>query len=215
MNSRAVAMMFGGWLVFGSTGAAAGPAAELGPTPTAEEASPTPESPPPPPESGEGLAESAPVAAATISVPKVRRELESNMATLGDLAADAKRDSDLVKATCVLDKQERAQGVMELATGELLVIRDEGASTDARSFAAEKLAAASQRLEALVKQARECAGDKTPEDSDDVTRNDVEQQPSIPVADPTVGGGAGGGKPPGLPPPVDDGFPPSVGSPSL
>ncbi|MCA9654366.1 MAG: hypothetical protein KC501_30880 [Myxococcales bacterium] len=148
-------------------------------------------------------------------MPRVRGDMEANMAVLGDLASDAKRDSDLVRAACVLDKQERAQGVMELATGELLVIRDANAGADARGFATEKLVAASQRLEGLVEQARECVGDKTPEQSDDVTRNEVDESPTIPIPDPTVGGGAGGGKPPGMPPPVDDGMPPSVGSPSL
>ena len=103
------------------------------------------------------------------------------MAVLGDLASDAKRDSDLVRAACVLDKQERAQGVMELATGELLVIRDANAGADARGFATEKLVAASQRLEGLVEQARECVGDKTPEQSDDVTRNEVDESPTIPI----------------------------------
>ncbi len=104
---------------------------------------------------------------------------------------------------------------MELATGEMLVIRDQSASNEARSFAAEKLQAASERLDDLVEQAKECAGDKSPEDSDDETRNEVEEEPTIPIADPTLGGGVGGTKPPRLPPPVDDGMPPSVGSPSV
>jgi hypothetical protein len=51
--------------------------------------------------------------------------------------------------------------------------------------------------------------------SDDETRNQVQHEPTIPVADPTVGGAVGGGKPPGLPPPVDDGAPPTVGSASM
>lgn len=207
MGSRALAATLGIWTVLGAGGAFAGPAEEATEPAPAEEA---------PAAEGEAPAEAAPPPApSNISVPKVRRDMETNMATLGDLASDAKRDSDLVRAACVLDKQERAQGVMELATGELLVIRDPSASADARSFAAEKLAAASQRLEALVKQARECAGDKTPEKSDDVTRNEVDEDPSIPYPDPTIGGGAGGGKPPPIPPPVDDGIPPSVGSPSI
>lgn len=200
-------------MVLGASGAEAGPAEATEPAPSGEEA------PPEAAEPSEGAAEEAteapPAASPPVAVAKVRREMETNMAALGDLAADAKRDSDLVKAACVLDKQERAQGVMELATGELLVIRDASASVEARTFAAEKLSAANDRLDGLVQQARECVGDKSPEKSDDVTRNDVEQQPSIPIADPTVGGGAGGGKPPGLPPPVDDGSPPSVGSPSI
>lgn len=136
------------------------------------------------------------------------------MSTLGEIASDAKRDSDLVRAACVLDKQERAQGVMELATSEMLTIRDDAASTEARSFAVEKLQAAAERLDDLVGQARDCMGDKSPEVSDDQTRNEVQQDPTIPIADPTVGGGVGGGKPT-PPPPVDDAVPPTVGSPAM
>lgn len=205
--SRIGAGFFGAWLVLGgSAGANAGPAAEgpeaapAEPKGAADEAGPT---------------EAKPKATATISAASVRRDMEEEMASLGDLASEAKRDSDLVRAACVLDKQERAQGVMELATGELLVIRDEGSTAEARSFATEKLVAASERLGGLVEQARECMGDKSPEESDDETRNEVDTPQAIPIEDPTVGGGVGGGKPPPLPPPVDDTVPPVVGSPSM
>lgn len=202
--------MFGAWLVLGgASGALAGPPedAEAAASEAADEAAPA--------EGTEETKPSAPLATASISVPAVRREMENDMAALGELAADARRDSDLVRAACVLDKQERAQGVMELATGEMLIIRDEGASTDARSFAVEKLQAASERLDGLVEQAKECIGDKTPEASDDVTSTEVDAEPTIPIADPTLGGNADGTKPGRVPPPVDDGTPPTVGSPSM
>lgn len=198
-HSRIWAGVFGAWLVLGG---ASGALAE-------------PEAPAAAPAEDPAATPAATPRASNVSVPKIRRDMEQNMSELGDLASDAKRDSDLVRAACVLDKQERAQGVMELATGEILVIRDEGSSAESRGFAAEKLEAASDRLDGLVEQARECAGDKTPELSDDETRNELDEQPTIPIPDPTVGGGAGGGKPPAVPPPVDDGMPPSVGSPSL
>lgn len=199
--SRSLAGLFGALLVLGgASGASAGPAeAPADPAPASE---------------AEAQPKAAPSPTANVSAAAVRRDMETNMSELGDLASDAKRDSDLVRATCVLDKQERAQGVMELATGELLIIRDEGSSAEARSFATEKLVAASERLGGLVEQARECIGDKSPEESDDQTRNEVDTPQAIPVADPTVGGGAGGGKPPPVPPPVDDTVPPVVGSPS-
>ncbi len=207
-RARAWAGVCGAWLLLGSGGAFAGPPeAEAAPA----EAGPTEAAP----------AEAAPAEAAalpatsTVSVPAVQRTMEADMSTLGELASDAKRDADLVRAACVLDKQERAQGVMELATGELLVIRDASATAEARSFAVEKLQASAERLDDLVQQARDCVGDQSPEMSDDETKNDVQQEPSIPIADPTVGGAVGGGKPPGLPPPVDDGAPPTVGSPSM
>jgi hypothetical protein len=207
-SSRVLAGVCGAWLVLGGAGgASAGPPA-----------SPEPVTDAPVPAEGQPAADgqpAAPPSTATVSVPAVRRDMETGMSTLGEIAADAKRDADLVRAACVLDKQERAQGVMELATGELLTIRDEAASTEARSFAVEKLQAAAERLDDLVAQAKDCMGDKSPEVSDDETRNEVKQDPPIPVADPTVGGGVGGGRPPVLPPPVDDGVPPTVGSPSM
>lgn len=217
-RTRAVAGVCGAWLVLGAAGgASAGPPAS--PEGTAPAGAPA-EGAPAAAEGaapGEGAAQgegAALPATATVSVPKVQRDMESDMSLLGELASDAKRDADLVRAACVLDKQERAQGVMELATGELLVIRDDAAAPEARSFAVEKLQASSDRLDDLVQQARDCVGDQTPEMSDDETRNEVQQEPTIPIADPTVGGGVGGGKPT-PPPPVDDNAPPTVGSPSM
>ncbi|MCA9705872.1 MAG: hypothetical protein KDK70_08505 [Myxococcales bacterium] len=189
----------GAWLVLGASGASAGPAEDAAPPEGTAEGSAEAEAKAPPP------APTPPV-----SVSKVQRDMENGMARLGELASDAKRDSDLVRAACVLDKQERAQGVMELATGELLVVRDSGASSEARGFAAEKLGAAAERLDDLVEQAKQCVGDKSPEESDDETRNEVEEDPLIPIADPTMPG-----RQPPVPPPVDDGMPPSVGSPSM
>jgi hypothetical protein len=208
--------------MLGAGGASAGPPATEGAEPTDGSAGAgAPEASPP----GDAAAPAGDAAAptegqalpptATVSVPKVQREMEADMAALGDIATDAKRDTDLVRAACVLDKQERAQGVMELATGELLVIRDSSATAEARSFAVEKLQAAASRLDDLVQQAKDCVGDQSPDMSDDQTDNDVENTPLIPIADPTVGGAVGGGKPPGMPPPVDDGAPPVVGSPML
>jgi hypothetical protein len=211
-RARIVAGVCGAWLMLvGAGGASAGPPE------TAEAAPGGASEAPPAADTAEASApaEGAAAPAATVSVPKVQRDMETDMAVLGDIATDAKRDADLVRAACVLDKQERAQGVMELATGELLVIRDASASSEARSFAVEKLQAAASRLDDLVQQARDCVGDQSPEMSDDETDNDVKENPLIPIADPTVGGSVGGGKPPVLPPPVDDGFPPTVGSPSM
>lgn len=151
--------------------------------------------------------------AATKPVALVRQDLEANMAELGELASAARQDTDLVRAACVLDKQDRAQGVMELATSELLVIRDSAATEQQRAFAAEKLAAASERLGSLVEQAKECTGDKSPEVEDDLTDNDAEVVPLVPEADPTQSGGTPP-QPSPVPPSVDDQRPPTVGSPS-
>jgi hypothetical protein len=221
-RARVVAGACGAWLMLvGAGGASAGPPATEGAPAQgagAPEASPPGDAAAP---TGDAAAPATDAAAqalpptANVSVAAVNRDMETDMAALGDIASDAKRDTDLVRAACVLDKQERAQGVMELATGELLVIRDAAATAEARSFAVEKLQAAASRLDDLVQQAKDCVGDQSPDMSDDETENDVENTPLIPIADPTVGGGVGGSKPPGMPPPVDDGAPPTVGSPSM
>jgi hypothetical protein len=206
-------------MLVGAGGASAGPPATEGapaePDAGAPEASPPGDATAPTGDAAAPTEGQAPPATANVSVPAVQRDMEADMAAIGDIATDAKRDTDLVRAACVLDKQERAQGVMELATGELLVIRDASATAEARSFAVEKLQAAASRLDDLVQQAKDCVGDQSPDMSDDQTDNDVENTPLIPIPDPTVSGPYGGTGPGGMPPPVDDAVPPTVGSPSM
>jgi hypothetical protein len=144
----------------------------------------------------------------TRAVPGLRQRLEEGMQTLGELAQRARSDTDLVRAQCVLDKQERAQGVMEVATGELLLLGDSSATQQQKAFAVEKLAAATERLDLLVDAARTCTGDTSPEETDDVTHTDVDESSAIPVADPTVPAESP------VPPPIDDSRPPVVASPS-
>jgi hypothetical protein len=91
----------------------------------------------------------------------------------------------------------------------LLVVNDGGSTEQQRQFATEKLGALSDRMGGLVEAARACAGDVGPEKKDDKTRTQVDERPSVPYADPT----AGGIRPP-VPPPVDDGKPPTVESPT-
>lgn len=161
--------------------------------------------PPPAPEP-----EAAPAAAvAPLGVGESRAKIEEAMSELGRLTAEADGDQDVVRAACLVDKQERGSEVMELVTGELLVIQDGGSTEQQRTFAAEKLTALSDRMGGLVEQARACAGDASPEDKDNKTRTEVDERPTIPYADPTVGGG----RPP-VPPPVDDARPPTVESPT-
>ncbi|MCH9688051.1 MAG: hypothetical protein K0V04_41860, partial [Deltaproteobacteria bacterium] len=91
MTPRIIGGLCAAWLVLGgAAGASAGPAPE-------EKASePEAEAP------AEEPAAAAP-ATANVSVPSVQRDMEQNMASIGELASDAKRDSDLVRAACVLD----------------------------------------------------------------------------------------------------------------
>lgn len=153
-------------------------------------------------------ADALPVDEAAASVPaasSLRAKMEEGMSEIGELAVDARNDEDLVRATCVLDKQDRANDVMDLGTSELLVIRDPGTSEQARGFALEKLDAASLRIEKLVEEAKACAGQDAPEDEVDITRNEADEPSEIPILDPSLGLGASP-----VPPAVDGGWPPAA-----
>jgi hypothetical protein len=145
---------------------------------------------------------------AAASVPgtsSLRAKMESGMSEIGELAVEARSDEDLVRATCVLDKQDRANDVMDLGTSELLIIRDPGTSEQARSFALEKLEAASGRIDKLVSEAKGCSGQQGPEDEVDVTRRDADEPETIPMLNPSAGLGENP-----VPPPVDGGWPPAA-----
>ena len=135
----------------------------------------------------------------------LRSKMEASMSELGEMAVEARSDEDLVRATCVLDKQDRANDVMELGTSELLIIRDPGTSEQARSFALEKLDAASLRMDKLVDEAKACSGRQGPEEEVEITRNTSDEPRTIPLWDPT----AGLGHPP-EPPPLDGAWPPAA-----
>ncbi len=135
----------------------------------------------------------------------LRAKMEAGMSEIGELAVEARSDEDLVRATCVLDKQDRANDVMDLGTSELLIIRDSATNEQARAFALEKLEAASGRIDKLVTEAKACSGQQGPEDEVDVTRNDADEPDTIPILNPT----AGLGDNPVLPP-IDGGWPPAA-----
>lgn len=135
----------------------------------------------------------------------LRAKMETGMAEIGELAVEARNDEDLVRATCVLDKQDRANDVMDLGTSELLIIRDGGTSEQAREFALEKLEAASVRIDKLVAEAKSCSGQAGPEDEVDVTRREADEPDTIPILNPSAGLGDNP-----VPPPVDGGWPPAA-----
>lgn len=162
-----------------------------------------------PPPAPEAEAEAAPAAVAPVGISESRAKIDAAMTELGQLTAQADGESDVVRAACLIDKQERGGEVMELVTTEVLVIQDGGSTDQQRTFAAEKLGALSERMGGLVDQARACAGDASPEDKDNKTRTEVDERPTVPFADPT----ASGARAP-VPPPVDDVRPPTVESPT-
>ncbi|MFO7565590.1 MAG: hypothetical protein R6X02_23305 [Enhygromyxa sp.] len=153
-------------------------------------------------------ADALPVDETAASVPaasSLRAKMEAGVAELGELAVEARSDEDLVRATCVLDKQDRANDVMDLGTSELLIIRDPNTNEQARGFALEKLEAAAVRIEKLVEEAKACSGQQGPEDQVDITRNESDEPSEIPVADPSLGLGENP-----VPPPMDGGWPPAA-----
>ncbi len=109
------------------------------------------------------------------------------MGQIGSIAAEAKSDQDLVRLACIADKQQRAADVMQLGTTEILIARDATSSTQARTFAAQKLAAAGERLATLVDEAKACAGEEGPEELDDATRTDADEPRTVPFNDPSAG----------------------------
>ena len=184
--------------------AAEAPDAGLGADPTADakvipEESSTPEADLP-------LADIRDEGAASVpGASSLRARMEATMADIGQLAVEARSDEDLVRAACVLDKQDRANDVMDLGTSELLIIRDPGTSEQARSFALEKLDAASLRMERLLEEAKACAGRQGPEDEIDITRNQADEPRTIPVWAPSSGLGHHP-----TPPPMDGAWPPAA-----
>jgi hypothetical protein len=171
--------------------------------PVATATPPAPEDLPPADEPLDPLVDEA--AASIPAVSSLRAKMEEGLAEIGELAVEARNDEDLVRAACVLDKQDRANEVMDLGTGELLVIRDPGTSEQARGFAVEKLDAAAARIGVLVEEAKSCSGQEGPEDEIDSTRTEADEPTEIPILDPSLGLGANP-----VPPPMDGGWPPAA-----
>jgi hypothetical protein len=142
------------------------------------------------------------------AVPELRRRLETDLAEIGLLLEEAGEQDDAAAVACVEDVQDRAQDVMEVVTDDVLVVQDPGSSPAARTFAVEKLQASSDRMKALVEQARLCVGDEGGI-GEDPTDTDLEKAKLVPLEDPTRGPFWP------IPPPIDDTVPPVVASPAV
>lgn len=150
----------------------------------------TPEQPPADPEALPG----GPVSSQSES----RLRIERGLGEIGDMATEARKDEDIVRLECVSDKQAKAGKVEEIAQGELRVLRDPNSQDMARTTAVEKLDAAADDMDAIVKDAKACSGEQGPEDESDETRNEADAPIGIPLQNPTLGMGQVP-----LPPPVD------------
>lgn len=127
-----------------------------------------------------------------MSAGQARGALERGLTELGELAQRARQSGDMVRIACVQDKQERANAVVEVATGDLVVAADAAADAQTRAFAGEKLGEAVQQLQGLVSKARACTGKEEagrPDDSNDsqVPQVVLPQDPTGPVPPVTRG----------------------------
>ena len=145
MSSSAarIALLWGSAAVLAASPVVAAPSASLATSP-ADATSPAPATPTPP--------------AAPLDVGTTRGSIERGMTELGTLLTRARQSGDTVRIACVQDKRDRAEIVLEVATGEILVLQDPGADGQTRAFAGEKLSEAAGRLSGLVGQARACQG---------------------------------------------------------
>ena len=160
-------------------------------------------SPPPPPPPAPAAAPATP----PVSVPAARNKIEGGMSELGTLLMRARQSGDGVRIACVQDKRDRAEIVLEVATGEILVLQDPAVDGQSRAFAGEKLAEAADRLSGLVSQARACQGGD--EDAAKAGDNESNQPKTVIPNDPTSTVPTG----PRLPPRIDPR--PPVASPVL
>jgi hypothetical protein len=140
-------------------------------------------------------AEAAAPSETAMTASQARSALERGMTELGELASRARQSGDMLRIACVQDKQDRAGAVMEVATGDMLVVQDPAADAQTRAFAGEKLGESAQQMNGLVGQARACQGKE--EAASGNASNDVKTPQGVLPQDPTGGGPPG---PRGLPP---------------
>ncbi|MEZ4382106.1 MAG: hypothetical protein R3A79_12215 [Nannocystaceae bacterium] len=150
----------------------------------------TKRTPPPPPPAKRGSGR----------VGELRRDMEQDLAEIGKIAEKAQRDGDMVKIACVTDKQDRAEGVMDVATPEIALLQGNTVDSASASFAGAKVEEAALRLGKLLDEARACTGAPAA-DGNGVSDNLVDEGQGFPDLEPTASAGYG----PGTVPPVDPG----------
>lgn len=194
-SSKRIVLVWGSVALLAATPVGAAPSASQGPAPPAPAAG-----------SSEETAAAATQAPA-VSAASARGTIERGMTELGTLLVKARQSGDVVRVACVQDKRDRADVILEVATGEILVLQDPGADAQSRAFAGEKLSEAADRLSGLVDQARACQGGN--DDTQRAGQNEANQPKTVMPNDPTsTGPGA-----PSLPPRIDPR--PPVASPVL
>lgn len=127
--------------------------------------------------------EAAPSPATAAGVGSARGTIERGMTELGTLLTRARQSGDMARTACVQDKRDRAEIVLEVATGEILVLQDPSADGQSRAFAGEKLSEAADRISGLVGQARACSGGDDEKRTD--AQNTADQPKTVIPTDPT------------------------------
>ncbi len=117
---------------------------------------------------------------------ELRVQLEQGISEIVEIAAEVREEADSRKLACVVDKQERAEIVMERATADILVIED-SKDAQARVFAGEKLSASAERMTKLVELARRCQGVEEGGRPESDTANTASEPSQVPQNDPTKG----------------------------
>ncbi len=147
--------------------------------------------------------ETADAPADTGNAEAMRQGIEADMAELTGQEEKAQESKDFARTACVVDKREKGEEVLELATDELLIIRDPSSGEQARTFALEKLQAAAERMDLLVDEARTCGLSADKVDDEKKARTEESKEPTIPMEDPSSGMGVDP-----VPPAIDGSWPP-------
>ena len=127
-------------------------------------------------------------ASATGDVPSAESSqlrIEEALSALAEEAARATRSGDVLRIAHVQAERERVTEPLRLIDEELQIINDPNQTAQARVFAAEKLAAAAEKLEQIVRNAQNFEQSLGPEESDDVTNTKSDEPSTIPLDDPT------------------------------
>ncbi|WP_434419741.1 hypothetical protein [Nannocystis pusilla] len=184
--SKRVVLAWGSATLLAASPVGAAPSASPAPAPASPDAGVAASTPPAADSAAPDSAAAAAAAASPIAsagVGSARGTIERGMTELGTLLTRARQSGDMGRTACVQDKHDRAEIVLEVATGELLVLQDSSADGQSRAFAGEKLNEAAERISGLVGQARACQGDQEQKRSD--AQNTANQPKTVIPTDPT------------------------------
>lgn len=89
---------------------------------------------------------------------ELRVDLESGVAEIGQIEADARKNAETARLRCVVDKRKRAEIVLERATEDFALYESGGSGERGRKFEKSKLQTEADKMQNLVELARNCQG---------------------------------------------------------